>query len=76
MAQNLTEQFRSIADVTTAIGRGDLTRKVTTAAAGEILELNTTLNTMVGDLGTFSAEMTRITLEYGTQGTQRLCFYF
>lgn len=69
MSENLTDQFRSIAEVTTSIARGDLTRKiVTNTAAGEVLELKTTINTMVDDLSVLSDEIARVTLEYGTDG--------
>jgi HAMP domain-containing protein/signal transduction histidine kinase/CheY-like chemotaxis protein len=68
MAGNLTGQVRSIAQVATAVARGDLTRKIDVAANGEILELKTTINTMVDQLSSFAAEVTRVALEVGTEG--------
>ena len=68
MASNLTSQVRNIADVTTAVANGDLARKITVDARGEILELKNTINTMVDRLNSFSAEVTRVALEVGTEG--------
>ncbi|MDQ6885762.1 MAG: HAMP domain-containing protein [Gemmatimonadota bacterium] len=68
MASNLTGQVRNIADVTTAVARGDLSRKVTVDVRGEILELKNTVNTMVDQLGSFAAEVTRVAREVGTEG--------
>jgi signal transduction histidine kinase/CheY-like chemotaxis protein/HAMP domain-containing protein len=68
MAGNLTSQVRSIAQVTTAVANGDLTRKITVDARGEILELKDTINTMVDQLSAFAAEVTRVAREVGTEG--------
>ncbi|MFC8451268.1 HAMP domain-containing protein [Kitasatospora sp. NPDC057223] len=68
MANNLTGQVRNIAQVTTAVARGDLTRKIDVDARGEILELKTTINTMVDQLSSFAAEVTRVAREVGTEG--------
>jgi signal transduction histidine kinase/HAMP domain-containing protein/CheY-like chemotaxis protein len=68
MAANLTDQVRNIADVTTAVARGDLSRKITVDAKGEILELKTTINTMVDQLSAFADEVTRMAGEVGTEG--------
>ncbi len=68
MAGNLTAQVRNIAAVTTAVARGDLSREITVDAQGEILELKDTINTMVDQLGSFAAEVTRVAREVGTQG--------
>ncbi|WP_193742807.1 HAMP domain-containing protein [Thermobifida fusca] len=68
MANNLTHQVRQISVVTTAVARGDLTKKVTVNAKGEILELKDTINTMVDQLSTFADEVTRVTREVGTEG--------
>ena len=68
MAANLTDQVRNIADVTTAVAKGDLTRKITVEAKGEILELKNTVNTMVDQLNSFAAEVTRVAREVGTEG--------
>src|SRR5690606_14875813 len=68
MATNLTGQVRSIAEVTTAVARGDLSRKITVDVRGEILELKITINTMVDQLSGFSAEVTRVAREVGTEG--------
>ena len=68
MAGNLTAQVRNIADVTTAVARGDLSRKITVAVKGEILELKETINTMVDQLNAFAAEVTRVAREVGTEG--------
>ncbi|KIF01853.1 histidine kinase [Streptomyces sp. RSD-27] len=68
MADNLTNQVRNIAQVTTAVAEGDLTRKIDVDARGEILELKTTINTMVDQLGSFAAEVTRVAREVGSQG--------
>jgi HAMP domain-containing protein/CheY-like chemotaxis protein/signal transduction histidine kinase len=68
MATNLTGQVRNIAEVTTAVARGDLSRKITVDVKGEILELKNTINTMVDQLNGFSAEVTRVAREVGTEG--------
>ena len=68
MASNLTDQVRNIAMVTTAVANGDLTKKIDVKARGEILELKTTINTMVDQLSSFSAELTRVAREVGTDG--------
>jgi HAMP domain-containing protein len=68
MAQNLTNQVRAIAEVTTAVAQGDLSKKVAVDVKGEILQLKNTINTMVDQLGTFAAEVSRVALEVGTQG--------
>ncbi|KAJ3167473.1 hypothetical protein HDU87_001678 [Geranomyces variabilis] len=68
MAANLTDQVRDIADVTKAIARGDLSRKVTVSGAGEILELKETVNSLVDQLTTFASEVTRVAREVGTDG--------
>jgi CheY-like chemotaxis protein/signal transduction histidine kinase/HAMP domain-containing protein len=68
MASNLTSQVRNIAQVTTAVANGDLTKKITVDARGEILELKSTVNTMVDQLSTFGAEVTRVAREVGTDG--------
>ncbi|PYO10444.1 MAG: hybrid sensor histidine kinase/response regulator [Gemmatimonadetes bacterium] len=68
MASNLTGQVRNIADVTTAVARGDLSRKITAEAKGEILELKNTINIMVDQLSAFAAEVTRVAREVGTEG--------
>jgi len=68
MAGNLTAQVRSIAAVATAVAKGDLTQKIDVAARGEILELKNTLNTMVDQLSSFAAEVTRVAREVGTEG--------
>ncbi len=68
MAQNLTSQVRNIADVTTAVARGDLSKKITVDVKGEILELKSTINTMVDQLNSFAGEVTRVAREVGTQG--------
>ncbi len=68
MASNLTNQVRNIADVTTAVARGDLSRKITVEARGEILELKDTVNTMVDQLNSFAGEVTRVAREVGTEG--------
>ena len=68
MASNLTNQVRNIAEVTTAVARGDLSRKITVDAKGEILELKGTVNTMVDQLNSFSSEVTRVAREVGTEG--------
>jgi HAMP domain-containing protein/CheY-like chemotaxis protein/signal transduction histidine kinase len=68
MAGNLTAQVRNIAEVTTAIARGDLSRKITVDVKGEILELKNTINTMVDQLNAFAAEVTRVAREVGTEG--------
>ncbi|MFF7586218.1 HAMP domain-containing protein [Kitasatospora purpeofusca] len=68
MAHNLTSQVRNIAQVTTAVADSDLTRKIDVDARGEILELKTTVNTMVDQLSAFAAEVTRVAREVGTEG--------
>ncbi len=68
MAGNLTNQVRNIAEVTTAVARGDLSRKITVAVRGEILELKNTINTMVDQLNGFASEVTRVAREVGTEG--------
>ncbi|HEX6468522.1 MAG TPA: HAMP domain-containing protein [Streptosporangiaceae bacterium] len=68
MANNLTSQVRNIAQVATAVARGDLSRKITVTAQGEILELKDTLNTMVDQLSAFADEVTRVAREVGTEG--------
>ncbi len=68
MAGNLTAQVRNIAEVTTAVARGDLSRKITVDVKGEILELKDTINTMVDQLNAFAAEVTRVAREVGTEG--------
>ncbi len=68
MASNLTGQVRNIADVTTAVAKGDLSRKITVDVKGEILELKNTINTMVDQLSSFASEVTRVAREVGTEG--------
>ncbi|TNM31810.1 HAMP domain-containing protein [Streptomyces sedi] len=68
MANNLTSQVRNIAEVTTAVARGDLTKKITVDARGEILELVTTVNTMVDQLSSFAEQVSRVAREVGTEG--------
>ncbi|MBS1819927.1 MAG: response regulator, partial [Acidobacteria bacterium] len=68
MAANLTNQVRNIADVSTAIARGDLSRKITVDVKGEILELKNTINTMVDQLNAFASEVSRVAREVGTEG--------
>jgi CheY-like chemotaxis protein/signal transduction histidine kinase/HAMP domain-containing protein len=68
MAGNLTGQVRNIADVTTAVAKGDLSRKITVDVKGEMLELKNTINTMVDQLGGFASEVTRVAKEVGTEG--------
>jgi signal transduction histidine kinase/HAMP domain-containing protein/ActR/RegA family two-component response regulator len=68
MAGNLTAQVRDIADVATAVARGDLSRKITVEVSGELLELKNTLNTMVDQLSAFAAEVTRVAREVGSEG--------
>jgi HAMP domain-containing protein/signal transduction histidine kinase/DNA-binding response OmpR family regulator len=68
MASNLTNQVRNIAEVTTAVAKGDLGRKITVDARGEISELKNTINTMVDQLGSFASEVTRVAREVGTEG--------
>ena len=69
MAGNLTNQVRNIAEVTTAVAKGDLSRKITVDARGEILELKDTINTMVDQLSSFASEVTRVAREVGTEGS-------
>ena len=68
MAGNLTAQVRNIADVTTAVANGDLSKKITVDVSGEILELKNTINTMVDQLNAFASEVTRVAREVGTEG--------
>src|SRR5205823_3482881 len=71
MAGNLTSQVRNIAAVTTAVANGDLSKKITVPVRGEILELKDTINTMVDQLSSFAAEVTRVAREVGTEGKLR-----
>src|SRR5207342_2622703 len=68
MAGNLTGQVRNIAEVTTAVAKGDLSRKITVDVKGEILELKNTINTMVDQLNAFAGEVTRVARDVGTEG--------
>ena len=68
MAKNLTNQVRDIAEVTTAVANGDLTRKITVEARGELVTLKNTINTMVDQLNAFASEVTRVAREVGTEG--------
>src|SRR3712207_1450338 len=68
MASNLTSQVRNIADVTTAVAKGDLSRKITVDVKGEVLELKNTINVMVDQLSAFASEVTRVAREVGTEG--------
>ena len=68
LANNLTDQVRNIAEVTTAVAQGDLSRKITVEAKGEVAELASTINTMVDQLSSFAAEVTRVAREVGTEG--------
>ena len=68
MAGNLTSQVRNIADVTTAVANGDLSKKITVDVRGEILQLKDTINTMVDQLRSFASEVTRVAREVGTEG--------
>ena len=68
LAGNLTDQVRNIADVTTAVAKGDLTQKITVDARGEVLQLKDTINTMVDQLSAFADEVTRVAREVGTEG--------
>src|SRR3989442_14122624 len=68
MAGNLTSQVRNIAEVTTAVAKGDLSKKITVDVKGEISELKNTINTMVDQLSSFAAEVTRVAREVGTEG--------
>src|SRR5204863_499006 len=68
MASNLTNQVRNIADVARAVAAGDLSRKITVDARGEVLDLKATLNTMVDQLNAFASEVTRVAREVGTEG--------
>ena len=68
MARNLTGQVRNIAEVTTAVAKGDLSRKITVDVQGEILVLKITINTMVDQLSSFASEVTRVAREVGTEG--------
>ena len=71
LADNLTDQVRNIAEVTTAVANGDLSKKISVDAKGEVLELKNTINTMVDQLSTFAAEVTRVAREVGTEGQAR-----
>src|SRR5205823_9188293 len=68
LADNLTDQVRNIALVTTAVAEGDLSQKITVDARGEVLQLKDTINTMVGQLSSFADEVTRVAREVGTEG--------
>src|SRR3989441_3242660 len=68
MANNLTTQVRNIAEVTTAVANGDLSKKITVDVRGEIQELKSTINTMVDQLNSFASEVTRVAREVGTEG--------
>src|SRR5205085_6390733 len=68
LANNLTAQVRNIAEVTTSLAKGDLSKKITVDAKGEVLELKTTINTMVDQLRSFAGEVTRVAKEVGTDG--------
>src|SRR5437879_5981055 len=68
MASNLTNQVRNIAQVTTAVAKGDLSKKITVDVRGEIFELKNTINAMVDQLGSFASEVTRVAREVGTEG--------
>ena len=68
MAGNLTAQVRNIAEVTTAVAKGDLRKKITVDVQGEILELKNTINNLVDQLNSFSSEVTRVAREVGTEG--------
>src|SRR5690349_16235232 len=68
MASNLTSQVRNIAEVTTAVANGDLSKKITVDVKGEILELKITVNTMVDQLSSFASEVTRVAREVGSEG--------
>ena len=71
MAANLTGQVRNIAEVTTAVAKGDLSKKITVDVKGEILELKNTINIMVDQLNSFASEVTRVAREVGTEGQAR-----
>src|SRR4029078_10724360 len=68
LANNLTAQVRNIAEVTTAVANGDLSKKITVDAKGEVLELKNTVNTMVDQLNSFAAEVTRVARTVGVDG--------
>src|SRR5262249_13961461 len=68
MAENLTRQVRNIAEVTTSVANGDLSKKITVDVQGEILYLKNTINTMVDQLNSFASEVTRVAREVGTEG--------
>src|SRR5205814_5055290 len=68
MAANLTSQVRNIAEVTTAVANGDLSKKITVEVRGEIAELKSTINTMVDQLNSFASEVTRVAREVGVEG--------
>lgn len=73
MASNLTDQVRNIAQVTTAVARGDLSKKITVDVKGEIQELKDTINVMVDQLNSFASEVTRVAREVGTEGRKGIC---
>src|SRR5205823_3882601 len=68
LAANLTGQVRNIAEVTTAVAKGDLSKKITVDAKGEVLELKSTVSTLVGQLNGFASEVSRVAREVGTEG--------
>src|SRR5262249_39793900 len=68
MASNLTAQVRNIAEVTTSVAKGDLSKKITVDVRGEILELKNTINTMLDQLNSFASEVTRVAREVGNEG--------
>src|SRR5207248_1504744 len=68
LAANLTGQVRNIADVTTAVAKGDLSKKITVDVKGEVLELKSTINTMVDQLNAFAGEVSRVAKEVGSEG--------
>src|SRR5204863_901553 len=68
LAANLTGQVRNIAEVTTAVARGDLSKKITVDVKGEVLELKSTINTLVDQLNSFAGEVSRVAREVGTEG--------
>src|SRR5204862_1890649 len=68
MASSLTAQVRNIAEVTVAVAKGDLSKKITVDVRGEILDLKNTINTMVDQLNAFASEVTRVAREVGTEG--------
>src|SRR4029079_18127574 len=68
LAANLTGQVRNIAEVTTAVAKGDISKKITVDVKGELLELKSTINTMVDELNAFAGEVSRVAREVGTEG--------